>query len=100
MDPADVAKVMREETREWIRSADHPIVAPVRAELFGGWEGNWLAYNRAHDLRLPQAAIDQPLPSSCTRRPKPTAGRLDELDPDSFRYAITAREIDARGAGA
>jgi transglutaminase-like putative cysteine protease len=29
MDPADVAKVMRQETPNWIKDPDHPIVAPV-----------------------------------------------------------------------
>ena len=30
-----------------------PKVAAVRKRLFGAWEMNWLAYNDAHDLRLP-----------------------------------------------
>ena len=45
VDPADVAKVMRQETPEWIRQAGNPIVKPVYEGLFGGWEGNWMAYN-------------------------------------------------------
>ena len=53
MDPADVAKVMRQETPEWIKSTEHALIAPVKKGLFGGWEGNWMAYNNAHDLTLP-----------------------------------------------
>ena len=55
MDPADVTKVMRQETPEWIKDAGHPIVAPVRKALFGSWEGNWMGYNSASDVRLPGA---------------------------------------------
>ena len=95
MDPADVAKVMREETPQWIRSAEHPIVAPVKSQLFGGWEGNWLAYNRAHDVRLPNAADTQPLGFLMYPQAETTTGRLDPLDPGAFRYRITAREIVA-----
>ena len=36
MDPADVAKVMRQETPEWIKSPQNPLVAPVNKGLFGG----------------------------------------------------------------
>lgn len=92
MDPADVAKVMRLETPEWIKSTQHPVVAPVSTALFGGWEGNWLGWNTAHDVALPQA-----------KGPKlgffmyPTAenaeGRLDPYAPDDFKYQITAREV-------
>src|SRR5207253_1923708 len=59
MDPADVGKVMRLETPTWIKDPDNPLVAPVRKGLFGGWEGNWMAYNFAHDLKLPGKGIGQ-----------------------------------------
>jgi hypothetical protein len=47
MDPADVAKVMRQEHPEWIKRSDDPLIAPVYSALHGAWEGNWMAYNRA-----------------------------------------------------
>ena len=50
MDPADVTKVMRQETTEWIKDAGHPLVTPVRKALFGSWEGNWMGYNSASDF--------------------------------------------------
>ena len=94
MDPADVAKVMRQEAPEWIKSAKNPLIAPVNKALFGGWEGNWMAFNTAHDVSLPHS-----------KGPKlgffmyPTAenasGRLDSYAPDDFKYQITAKEIKA-----
>ena len=36
MDPADVAKVMRQETADWIKDPRNPVVAPVNRVLFGG----------------------------------------------------------------
>ena len=94
MDPADVAKVMRLETPEWIKRTDHPVVAPVYRALFGGWEGNWLAWNTAHDVQLPGAQHGElnflMYPTAETEE-----GRVDAYAPDAFRYTITAREITA-----
>ena len=73
MDPADVTKVMRQETPEWIKDAGHPIVAPVRKALFGSWEGNWMGYNSATTSPCPGAKQGSSR-SSCTRRPRPVAG--------------------------
>jgi transglutaminase-like putative cysteine protease len=92
MDPADVAKVMRQETAEWIKSPQNAIVAPVNKALFGGWEGNWMAYNVAHDVNLP------------TRRPSTGLLHVSHggkfrgawtLRADDFKYQITAKEIKA-----
>ena len=91
VDPADVRKVVLEEKPEPTTLAD-PLVPPVRAKLFGAWEMNWLAYNEAHDVRLPGSngpAI------GFLMYPQAETGkeRLDSLDPDNFKYTITAREI-------
>ena len=93
VDPADVRKVVLEEKPEPTTLAD-PLVPPVRAKLFGAWEMNWLAYNEAHDVRLPGSkgpAI------GFLMYPQAETGkeRLDSLDPDNFKYTITAREIKA-----
>lgn len=93
MDPADVLKVMRQETKEWIKDPKHPIVAPVMKGLFGSWEGNWLAYNTAHDVRLPGGAGKASLPFLMYPQGENTSGRFDELSPDTFRYTISAREV-------
>jgi len=94
MDPADVAKVMRLETPEWIKRTDHPVVAPVHQHLFGGWEGNWLGWNTAHDLRLP-GAKEGMLNFLMYPVAETDEGRVDSYAPDAFRYTITAREIKA-----
>ncbi|NRF70296.1 transglutaminase domain-containing protein [Aquincola sp. S2] len=95
MDPADVLKVMRQETPEWIKDPAHPLVAPVAKGLFGSWEGNWLAYNDAHDVRLPHAAAKATLPFLMYPQGENAQGRFDELAPDSFKYTISAREVTA-----
>jgi transglutaminase-like putative cysteine protease len=94
MDPADVDKVMRQETSEWIKDAGHPLVVPVRKALFGGWEGNWMAYNTAVDVTLPGAA-GASLPFLMYPQAQSGAKRYDSYDPDNFKYTITSREIKA-----
>lgn len=94
MDPADVGKVMRLETAEWIKTTQHPVVAPVNKALFGGWEGNWLAFNRSHDVALP-AAKHGKLGFFMYPVAEDASGRFDSLSPDDFKYTITAREIKA-----
>jgi transglutaminase-like putative cysteine protease len=92
MDPADVTKVMRQELPEWIKSPRHAIVAPVNKSLFGGWEGNWMAFNTAHDLSLPQSRGPR-LGFLMYPVAETAAGRLDSYAPDDFKYQISAREI-------
>ncbi|CAM8652900.1 COG1305 Transglutaminase-like enzymes, putative cysteine proteases [Comamonadaceae bacterium] len=94
MDPADVAKVMRQETPEWIKSASNPLVAPVNKGLFGGWEGNWMAYNMAHDVALPQSSGSK-LGFLMYPTAETAAGRLDSYAPDDFKYQISAKELAA-----
>ena len=92
MDPADVAKVMRQETPDWIKSPLSPVVKPVYQTLFGGWEGNWLAWNSAHDVKLPKSQgaklgfMMYPIAEN-------NEGRFDSYSPDTFKYQITAREL-------
>jgi transglutaminase-like putative cysteine protease len=93
MDPADVLKVMRQETPEWIKDPAHPLVAPVNKALFGSWEGNWVAYNSGHDVMLPGGAGKASLPFLMYPQGENASGRFDELAPDSFKYTITAREL-------
>lgn len=95
MDPADVLKVMRQETPEWIKDAKHPLVAPVARGLFGSWEGNWVGWNTAHDIVLPGQAGKATLPFLMYPNGENAEGRFDELSPDSFRYTISAKELTA-----
>jgi transglutaminase-like putative cysteine protease len=94
MDPADVGKVMRLESTEWIKDPTHPLVAPVKKALFGGWEGNWMAFNTAHDVALPGAQGPK-LGFLMYPQAENANGRYDALDPDNFKYTITAREVTA-----
>jgi transglutaminase-like putative cysteine protease len=92
MDPADVAKVMRLETADWIKNTTDPVVAPVNKALFGGWEGNWMAYNTAHDIALPNSKLEK-LGFFMYPVAEDAGGRLDSYAPDDFKYQIMAKEI-------
>ncbi|MDX2159112.1 MAG: transglutaminase domain-containing protein [Hyphomicrobiaceae bacterium] len=93
VDPADVRKVVLEEPPGKL-ALDDPKVLAARKALFGAWETNWLAYNDAHDLKLPGAS-GPAIPFFMYPQAETSAGRLDSLDPDTFKYAITARELPA-----
>jgi transglutaminase-like putative cysteine protease len=93
VDPADVRKVVLEEKAQ-PTTLDDPLVKAVRPKLFGAWEMNWLAYNVAHDVALP-GSTGAKVPFLMYPQAETAAGRLDSLDPDNFRYTITARELPA-----
>jgi transglutaminase-like putative cysteine protease len=93
VDPADVRKVVLEEPPGNLALADQK-VAEARRTLFGSWEMNWLAYNSAHDLDLPGAKGPK-LEFLMYPQAETAAGRLDCLDPDTFKYTITSREASA-----
>jgi transglutaminase-like putative cysteine protease len=94
MDPADVAKVMRQETTEWVKTVQHPLVAPVFKGLYGGWEGNWVGFNTAHDVQLPGSRMGK-LGFLMYPVAEDAQGRFDSYSPDDFKYTITARELKA-----
>lgn len=94
MDPADVAKVMREETPTWIKTVSDPLVAPVYKGLYGGWEGNWVGFNTAHDVALPGSKLGK-LGFLMYPIAEDKQGRFDSYAPDDFKYQITSKEIKA-----
>jgi transglutaminase-like putative cysteine protease len=94
VDAADVRKVILEEPPGGLANDDPKVVA-ARAALFGAWEGNWLAYNDAHDVALPGSAGPKIGFLMYPQAETAALGRLDCLDADTFRYAITAREVTA-----
>lgn len=90
-DPADVRKVVLEEPPGNL-TLSNPKVVDARKTLFGAWEGNWLAYNFAHDVTLPGSTGSK---LGFLMYPQAECGphRLDCLDPDTFKYTITSKEI-------
>jgi transglutaminase-like putative cysteine protease len=93
VDPADVRKVVLEEPPGKL-AMDDPKVLAARKRLFGSWEMNWLAYNTGHDVVLPHSRGPK-LPYLMYPNGETGGERLDQLDPDAFKYAITARELKA-----
>lgn len=92
VDPADVRKVMLDEP-----PGDNPLndakVIAARAALFGAWEGNWMAYNDAHDLLLPGS--EHRVAFLMYPQAEIAGALLDCLDPQTFAYTITAAPIPA-----
>jgi transglutaminase-like putative cysteine protease len=93
VDPADVRKVMLEEAAGGL-AADNPKVLAARALLFGSWEMNWIAYNHGHDIALPGSS-KAAVPFLMYPNGETQEGRLDSLDPSTFKYSINSREIVA-----
>ncbi len=91
VDPADVRKVVLEEP-PGNRPLDDMMVKQARKRLFGSWEMNWMAYNFAHDVALPESA-GRPLGFLMYPQAETKEGRLDSLSADTFKYQITAREL-------
>ena len=91
VDPADVRKVVLEEPPGHMTLESEP-AKRARALLFGSWEMNWVAFNDAADVTLPGWKGD-PLPFFMYPQCQTTAGPLDSLDADAFRYSIASREI-------
>lgn len=93
VDPADVRKVVLEEP-PGNRPLDDDMVKKARVRLFGSWEMNWMAYNFSHDVALPGSS-GAPVGFLMYPQAETADGRLDSLDPDSFKYEITSKEISS-----
>lgn len=91
VDPADVRKVVLEEP-PGNRPRDDDMVKKAHTRLFGSWEMNWIAYNFAHDVALPGSS-GAPVGFLMYPEAETAGGRLDCLDPDNFKYEITATEV-------
>jgi transglutaminase-like putative cysteine protease len=90
VDPADVRKVILEEAGG--KKPDDPMVLAARKRLFGSWEMNWLAYNTGNDLALPKSTGSK-VAFLMYPQAETGDGRLDSLDPDNFKYTISAKEV-------
>ena len=93
VDPADVRKVVLEEPPGNL-PVRHEKVEAARKRLFGSWEMNWLAYNRGHDVKLPNSSGPK-LPYLMYVSAETGGEMLDQLDPDAVKYTITAKAIPA-----
>jgi transglutaminase-like putative cysteine protease len=91
VDPADVRKVVLEEKGAIIPLTD-PQVTKARAKLFGAWEMNYLAYNYAHDVKLPGSPGD-PVAFLMYPQAETAEGRKDSLEPAAFKYEIASKEV-------
>ena len=91
VDPADVRKVILEEPPGNLPLGDEKVVS-ARTRLFGSWEMNWLAYNYAADITLPESKFGN-LIYFMYPQAETAEGRLDPFDPDAFRYVITANRV-------
>ena len=91
VDPADVRKVVLEEP-PGNRPVSDEMVASARKRLFGSWEMNWMAYNFAQDVELPGSSSTT-LPFLMYPQAQTAEGALDSLDPENFKYEITAKEL-------
>ena len=93
MDPADVAKVMRQETPEWIKSAkqsagcagEQKSVRRLGRQLDGLQRGP-----RCGCCPTPKARVLGFLMYPAAEN---AAGRLDSYAPDDFKYQISAKEL-------
>ena len=92
MDPADVAKVMRQETPEWIKDPRHESRRPSTPALFGAGKATGWATTSRTTWRCPDRA-DRSSRFFMYPQAETRGERVDSLDPDTFKYKITAREL-------
>ena len=93
VDPGDVRKVVLEEPPGNL-PLSHPMVQAARKRLFGSYEMNWLVYNHAHDIALPNS-MGPKIPYLMYPNGETRSERLDQLEPAPFMYSITWREVKA-----
>ncbi len=91
VDPADVRKVVLEEPPGNLTINDAQ-PKRARAKLFGQWEMNYLAFNYAHDVKLPNSS-GEPIAFFMYPQGETADGRKDSLEPGAFKYQMTVREI-------
>ena len=93
VDPADVRRAMRMEPPGNLALTDAKMVS-ARVTLFGGWEGNWVAYNLGGDLTLPESG-GATVPA--LKYPLARTGdvMLDPRETDQLAFTITAKELPA-----
>lgn len=91
VDPDDVRRVIRDEPPGNLELTD-PKVMAARITLFGAWEGNWIAYNMANDLLLPESG-GKKIPFFVSPWVKTADGFLKDSDQQHFSYKLTSKEL-------
>ena len=92
VDPADVRKVILEEPPGHLPPNDAKVVE-ARHTLMGAWEGNYVAYNDAHDVALPGAKTQPVVPFLMYPQAEIDGAPLDSLDASTFIYEIVSHEV-------
>jgi transglutaminase-like putative cysteine protease len=90
-DPADVLKVALEEKLEM----ESPQIQAERKRQFATWEGNWVGFNTARDVKLNPPAKSEVEFLMYPRAETRNAGVLNHLDPKTFAYDVTSRDVQA-----
>jgi transglutaminase-like putative cysteine protease len=88
VDPADVRKFVLEE--QVALNSDK--VRALRERLFGNWEMNWVGFNYARDFTL-AGKKDGPIGFLMYPYAETPDGTEDSLDPTTFAYVISSKEI-------
>ncbi len=70
-------------------------VTAARAALFGSWEGNWLDGLQHRPRRGAARRHGGKVAFLMYPQAETVAGRLDCLDPDTFKYTFARAEISA-----
>lgn len=86
--PVDPSDVRRTIAMEGLDHRDSKLTA-MKKILFGVWEMNWMAYNVAEDLTLPQGPA---LPFFALPWLERDEGPLDGLAPEQFTYRIHSHQ--------
>jgi transglutaminase-like putative cysteine protease len=88
VDPADVRKVVLEEKL----SLTDLRVQKLREDLFGGWEMNWVAFNRARDFTL-QPDQGNALNYFMYPYALTDTGSITGIHPEHFAYKVLAMQV-------
>lgn len=93
VDPGDVRRVIRDEPPGNLELTDPKVIA-ARVTLFGAWEGNWIAYNTANNVPLPESGgVTAPY----LIRPwvKTADGMIEDQQQKGYSYKLAAKELPA-----
>jgi hypothetical protein len=91
VDRADVRNAIPEEKPN-LTLADE-VVREAKAMLWGGWEGNWMGYKYAHEVRLPGSA-KAAVAFLMDPQAESAQSRLCALGAEHFTHRIVSKSFD------